>query len=105
MILLKQGNNTFYINNNGSFIDEDFSVEIESSMMLEKNTINLTPVSVNERFITFNMDIDLEKGQHQFNFTQGANKTIMTELVFVEFDEIEENTYTAPKKTRVYKKA
>ena len=104
MIRIDKNTKKIVISNDCQFTEPVIKIEIQSAMKLDSIHIQ-EKIEINERFYAFEWRRTLEKGQHEFILTQEKSKLVQRVLVFVEFDELDDKTYTPKeKKTRIYKR-
>jgi len=103
MIKIKNGINDIYISTDNIYSGETLQIEIKSEMLLSSINFDVVPIW-NERYYTFQIDqstLEMVKGQHQI-IIRHNNDIIHTDILFVEFDVLEEKKYKHKRKIRSY---
>jgi len=104
MIRIKKDTKRITISNDCQFSESEIKLEVQSSMKLSSKTYDLK-ITFNDRYYYFDWNIKLDKGQHEFIITQEGIDLTQRELVFVEFDELDDIKYTPKQKTtKIYKR-
>lgn len=112
---IKSGTTNLYISNDG-FVNSAMTIEIDSAILLKTKTSTISATTFYERYFTLTIEVVTNKsdedlpnnkyylptGQHQLTLTQGDK--LYTDLLFLEFEPLNDKKYTQTRKTRVYKK-